>query len=139
MRQFCNAVIGAAALALSASVAAAEPTDQWAQGEDPVFLGRGLHSGDFYVQCSQGAGMVFVSTAAADGHALKIKAGAVSGVSHEHSAQGGRAREWLELKDPVWQAALAEGALTVDGTAHRFATERDKRYFGLLLRICTPH
>lgn len=139
MRQFCKAVIGAAALALSTAAFAADPTDQWAQGADPVFLGSGLHSGDLYVQCSQGAGTVFVSTAAADGHALKIKAGAVTGVSHEHSAQDGRAREWLELEDPVWQAALAEGALTVDGTAHPFATVRDKRYFGLLLRMCTPH
>jgi hypothetical protein len=139
MRQFVNALIGAAALALSSSAFAAEPTNQWEQGEDPVFLGRGLHSGDLYVQCSQGAGMVFVSTAAADGHALAIKAGAITGVSHEHKAQDGRAREWLELQDPVWQAALAEGALTVDGTAHPFVTERDRRYFGLFLRMCTPH
>ena len=131
--------VGLSLVLASSPAFAAEPTDQWAQGEDPVFLGSGLHSGDLYVHCSQGAGMVFVSTAAADGHALAIKAGAVTGVSHEHSAQGGRAREWLDLKDPVWQAALAEGALTVDGTAHPFATERDKRYFGLFLRICTPH
>ena len=139
MRQFFNALIGAASLALSSSVFAAEPTDQWAQGEDPVFLGSGLHSGDLYVHCSQGTGMVFVSTAAADGHALRIKAGVVTGVSHEHAAQGGRSREWLDLKDPVWQAALVEGALTVDGTAHPFATDRDKRYFSLFLRMCTPH
>ncbi len=139
MRQFFSVVIGAAVLVSSPSIATAEPTDQWAQGADPVFLGSGLHSGDLYVQCSQGTGMVFVSTAAADGHALSVKAGTVTGVSHEHKAQDGRSREWLELKDPVWQAALAEGALTLDGTAHPFATERDKRYFGVFLRICTPH
>ena len=139
MRQFLNALIGAGALALSSSASAAEPTDQWAQGADPVFFSSGLHSGDLYVHCSQGTGMVFVSTAAADGHALRIKAGAITGVSHEHAAQDGRVREWLDLRDPVWQAALAEGVLTVDGTAHRFATERDKRYFGLFLRMCTPH
>jgi hypothetical protein len=50
--------------------------------------------------------MVFVSTAAADGHKLSIKAGAVTGVSHEHLAHEGRVREWLDLTDPVWQAAL---------------------------------
>ena len=126
-------------LACSTAALAAEPTDQWAQGADPVFLGSGLLSGDLYVHCSQGTGMVFVSTAAADGHALRIEAGAITGVSHEHTAQDGRSREWFDLKDPVWQAALAEGALTVDGTPHAFATERDRRYFGLFLRICTAH
>ncbi|GAC1408362.1 MAG: hypothetical protein NVSMB69_09630 [Novosphingobium sp.] len=35
-----------------------------------------MHSGDLYVGCSQGTDMVFVSTAATDGHQLSIKAGA---------------------------------------------------------------
>ena len=139
VRNFLSIVICATMLVSSPSIAAAEATDQWAQGADPVFLGPGLHSGDLYVHCSQGTGIMFVSTAAADGHALRIKAGAITGVSHEHAAQDGRVREWLDLEDPVWQAALAEGVLTVDGTAHPFATERDKRYFGLFLRMCTPH
>jgi hypothetical protein len=137
--KFSCIVVGLTLVLASFPAHAAETSNQWEQGEDPVFLGSGLHSGDLFVRCSQGSGMVFVSAAAADGHALSIQAGAVSGVSHEHAAQDGRSREWFDLKDPVWQAAMAEGALTVDSTAHPLATERDKRFFGLFLRICTPH
>lgn len=127
-------------LAMSVSpLAAQEVANAWERGTDPVTLTTGLAAGEVYVTCVAHTGFIRVSAPATAAHPIAVGAGGDLAVSHEDRFEQGRVRGWFEAADPVWQTALAEGALTVEGRRIAFTSERDKRYFALTLRVCAAN
>ncbi|MCW3837066.1 hypothetical protein ACFQ1E_13095 [Sphingomonas canadensis] len=128
-------------LALSAALAAAplaaQTADGWERATDPATELRGLHNlaGDVYVSCWERSGTVHVSVPGGSAERVTLTAGDASAALIEVKTVSGRVTGLIPTADPVLANAAAGGTLTVAGRVLDFS-ERDRRYFGLFLRIC---
>ncbi len=134
LRLAAAAVIGM--LATGAVAATAADTDRWERGRDPATISGGLRhiaTGVFFT-CSPHGGIIHVTTSGLAPAQLTVRSGDLSAQIVERDMQSGRAHAVIPADDPAMIAA-ASGSLSVGDKVLDFS-EKDRRQFGVFLRIC---